>query len=326
MTYAQKMIDIAEGRGRGKSFLYALSLLYRSGVALRNLAYDAHLLKTHPAPLPVISVGNIVAGGSGKTPFVKFLAQALGSLGPVAILSRGYRSDAEKWGNNILVTEKTSVETCGDEPFWLAQQLPKAQVWVGKNRLRSAVAAKEAGAKLALLDDGMQHRKLRRDFEIVLVNGSDPWGRGHFLPRGFLRDSPARLKDANLIAVIGGGARVEVGDKPVVYFEKRTKVRLDGKKVAAFCAIANPQQFVRTVQEAGGIVVKTHFKDDHATFSASEVEKLAEGVDLAVCTEKDWVKLPAHLPAFPLACHLEITQNPAGWDEMMKKIYKRVTT
>jgi tetraacyldisaccharide 4'-kinase len=324
MTYAQKIIDIAEGKRPGKSFLYFLSLLYRGGTFLRNWAYDAHLLKSAAAPLPIISVGNIVAGGTGKTPFVKFLAKELEALNPVAILSRGYRSEAEKWGNTLKVKAATPVNACGDEPYWLAQQLPTAQIFVGKNRLQSAQMAFDAGAQLAILDDGMQHRRLKRDFEIVLISGDDPWGMGHFLPRGFLRDSPHRLKEADLVAVIGGEAKLELGDVPVVYFAKKTKVRLDGKKVAAFCAIARPGQFVKTVQEAGATVVKTHFKEDHATFLPSEVEKLAEGVDLAVCTEKDWVKLPAGLAAFPLACHLEITHNQAVWDEMLKKIHKRV--
>jgi tetraacyldisaccharide 4'-kinase len=331
MVNTQKIIDIMEGKRRGKSILHALSYLYRGGVALRNFAYDHQWLKSSPAPLPIISVGNIVAGGTGKTPFVKFLAEQLFEIGPVAILSRGYRSLAEKRGQNVRVDGATDVRMCGDEPYWLAKELPQALVWVGKNRLVSAVQAKITGATCALLDDGMQHRQLQRDFEIVLMNGDDLWGKGFFLPRGFLRDSPHRLKDADLIAVMGEGPHLEEElrkwtDAPVVYFQRKTNMKLVGKKVAVFCAIASPERFLQTVRLAGGDVVKVHFKSDHDTFSAHEVQTLARGADLAVCTEKDFVKLPADvsLPVAPLPCYLEITGNLAAWDEMIKKIQQRV--
>ena len=115
------VLDIMEGRKQGRSFLRAISYLYRAGAGLRNAAYNAGLLSTHDAGLPVISVGNITAGGTGKTPFVKLLAEELSKKFQVAILSRGYQSLSEKTGDVTQVSSQTEVSSCGDEPYWLAR-------------------------------------------------------------------------------------------------------------------------------------------------------------------------------------------------------------
>ncbi len=323
------ILDVMEGKRRGKSLLRALSYLYQSGVALRNAAYDRGWIKAVDCGLPVVSVGNIVAGGTGKTPFVKFLAKELMQDFRVAILSRGYRSLNEKTGNSLRVTAETPVLDCGDEPYWLAKNLPQAQVWVGKNRVESAMRARDAGAQIVILDDGMQHRQLKRDFEIVLVDGEDPFGKGFFLPRGLLRDSPHRLKNADLIVVRG-----QVDEQlrcwteaPLVFAQTKTEMTLEGKKVALFSAIANPHRFVKSVREAGGEVVATLFKPDHDVFSTKELEEFAERsrADIVICTEKDEVKLPATgLPIIALSSYLELTGNLAAWEEMLNKIKTRV--
>lgn len=323
------ILDVMEGKRRGKGLLRALSYLYQGGVALRNAAYDRGWIKAVDCGLPVISVGNIVAGGTGKTPFVKFLAEHLMNDFQVAILSRGYRSSNENTGRSLLVTTETPVLECGDEPYWLAKHLPRAQVWVGKNRAQSAKRAREAGAELLILDDGMQHRQLKRDFEIVLVNGDDPFGKGFFLPRGLLRDAPHRLKDAHLIVVRGQtDEQLSQWTKaPLVFTQTKTKTSLQGKKVAAFCAIANPHRFLKSVREAGGEIVATLLKPDHDVFSVQELEEFAERsqADIVVCTEKDEVKLPvSELPVVALRSDLEITSHFGAWEEMLNTIKTRV--
>jgi tetraacyldisaccharide 4'-kinase len=330
------VLDIMEGRRRGKSFLHVLSYLYRTGVALRNGAYDAGILKAHDAGLPVVSVGNIIAGGTGKTPFVKFLAEELSNTFQVAILSRGYKSKAEKTGEVLQVTSQTDVSSCGDEPYWLARDLSKVQVWVGKNRLKSAKHAKEKGAEVILMDDGMQHRQLKRDIEIVLVDGQDPFGKGFFLPRGLLRDSPARLKEVDCIVVIQPSSKEiekeirRFTQAPVIFAERVPKISLKGKKVAVFCAIGKPQKFLQSIREAGGDTVASFFKPDHDPFYPEELKKFAEDslADILVCTEKDQVKLPSNfqcrLPMIALTSQLEISRNKAAWQELLNKIQSRV--
>ena len=330
------VLDIMEGRRPGRPLLRALSYLYRTGITLRNVAYDLGLLKAHDVQIPVVSIGNIIAGGTGKTPFVKFLAEELSKKFKIAIVSRGYRSKIEQTNQVFQVNPEMDASSCGDEPYWLARDLPQVQVWVGKSRVNSAKSAKENGAEMVLMDDGMQHRSLKRDIEIVLVDGEDPFGKGFFLPRGLLRDSPARLKKADCIVVIGPSTKTfeqelrHFTQAPIVFAERVTNVSLKGKKVAVFCAIGKPQNFLQSVREAGGEVVASFFKPDHDPFYPEELQKFAEEchADVLVCTEKDQVKLPkdfkCRLPISVLTSHLKISGNETAWQELLNNIQSRV--
>ncbi len=182
----------------------------------------------------------------------------------------------------------------------------------------------------------MQHRKLKRDIEIVLVDGEDPFGKGFFLPRGFLRDSPTRLKKADCIVVIQPSfSETEKDlrlytDAPIVFAERVTDVSLKGKKAAVFCAIGKPQKFLQSVRDAGGEIVASFFKPDHDPFYPEELQKFAEEslADVLVCTEKDMVKLPkdfkCRLPIVPLTSHLKISGNEIAWQELLNNIQSRV--
>jgi tetraacyldisaccharide 4'-kinase len=329
------VLDMMEGRRRGKSLLRALSYLYRGGVQLRNAAYDSGIFQAHDAGIPVVSIGNIVAGGTGKTPLVQFLAEELSKTFSVAILSRGYRSSVEKTGENLQVASDMDVVLCGDEPYWLAKKLSWVQVWVGKNRRNSAESAKKKGAEVIIMDDGMQHRQLKRDFEIVLVDGKDPLGRGFFLPRGLLRDSPSRLNKADCIIVIDPVEDIEkqlrrFTKAPIVYAKMKTDLSLKGKKVAVFCAIGRPERFLNSVREAGGEIISTFFKPDHEPFNLGELQKFADEskADVLVCTEKDHVKLPfdfqCRLPPISFPSQLEISGNNEAWEQLLSHIKSRV--
>jgi tetraacyldisaccharide 4'-kinase len=248
----------------------------------------------------------------------------------VAIVSRGYCSKIENTGEVVQVTPDMDAAACGDEPVWLARALPAVQVWVGKQRLKSAQQAKEKGAELIVMDDGMQHRKLKRDVEIVLVDGEDPLEKGFFLPRGLLRDSPARLKEANCIVVIKPASETieqelrRFTQAPIVFAERVADVDLQGKKAAVFCAIGKPQKFLKAVREAGGDVVASFFKPDHDSFYPEELRKFSEEslADVLVCTEKDQVKIPAEcpLPIVALTSHLKIVGNETAWQELLNNI------
>lgn len=324
------VLDIMEGRRSGKSVLRALSYLYRAGIALRSSAYDLGLFKARDAGIPVVSVGNIVAGGTGKTPFVKFLAEELSKNCKIAIVSRGYRSKIENTGNVVQVTPDMDAAFCGDEPACLARALPEVQVWVGKHRLKSAQQAKEKGADLIIMDDGMQHRKLKRDVEIVLVDGEDPFGKGFFLPRGLLRDSPVRLQEADCVVVIKPATETieqelrRFTKAPIVFAESTSTLDLRRKKAAVFCAIGKPQKFLKAVRAAGGDVVASFFKPDHDSFCLEELQRFAEEsvADVLVCTEKDRVKIPAEcrLPIVVLTGHLKIVGNETAWQGLLNTI------
>lgn len=338
MTLESYILDVMEGKRKGRSVLHLLSTLYRSGVALRNLAYDLRVLAAKKVGVPVVSVGNIVAGGTGKTPFVKMLAEALSQTIKVAILSRGYLSEVEKSGETLCIHAETPVKMCGDEPFWLARELPQVSVWVGKNRCESALRALEKGASVLLLDDGMQYRDLHRDVEIVVMDGEDLFGKGYFLPRGLLRDTPKRLKRADLIVINDAKCHKKVKEilslytqAPLMFVRMKLQENLKGKRVGVFCAIGKPEKFVHSVKECGSQVTATFFKPDHMPFSPEELTAFAQraGADMLVCTQKDHVKLPQQLvcglPVLPLAGEFEIVSGKEEWQSLIENIKKRAS-
>ena len=244
-------------------------------VRRRNRLYERGFLEQRKSQIPVVSVGNIVAGGTGKTPVTLLLAERLLRELRVAIVSRGYLSEAEKRKEPLLVSEGQGPlfgpKMCGDEVYLLSTRLPKAIVVAGRDRFKAANMAANAGADVVLLDDGMQHRQLARDIEVVVVNGLDPYGGGYFLPRGHLRDEPRRLREADLI-VVNEGDEIEENVPQVVMENRPQKIFLpDGKEmhlalgscVGVFCGVGNPTCFVETVEKMGHKVVVTHFLRDH---------------------------------------------------------------
>ncbi|MCA8925488.1 MAG: tetraacyldisaccharide 4'-kinase, partial [Planctomycetes bacterium] len=179
-----------ERRGVGpalaRALLAACAALYALVVRARNWAYARGLLRAHAAPLPVISVGNLTAGGTGKTPLVIALAQALLARGlRVAVLARGYGAARDGELN--------------DELREIAERVPQALLVPGRDRVRSAERAALRGADVILLDDGFQHRRLRRDLDLVLVDCTDPWGPAGVLPRGLLREPRGGIRRADWV-------------------------------------------------------------------------------------------------------------------------------
>ncbi len=181
--------------------LLVASLPYEWAVRARTLFYSFGLFKTKKLPRPVISIGNITVGGTGKTPLVIKLAEGLRERGiPVAILSRGYRAKKKAGslvtdGQNLLL----SPEEAGDEPFLLASLLKEVPVMIGKDRFKTGMLALERfSIRGFLLDDGFQHLPLYRDLNIVLIDSQAGFGDGHLLPRGILREPLSHLKRADL--------------------------------------------------------------------------------------------------------------------------------
>jgi tetraacyldisaccharide 4'-kinase len=325
------------------------------GLQIRGFFYRLGFIKTYKPIGPVlISIGNIAVGGTGKTPSTLMLAQAFYPHTKIAILSRGYRSVAEKQNEPMCLSKGDgplhSALYCGDEPRLLVENLPKAIAFVGKNRSRAAQLATEAGAKLILIDDGMQHHKLARDFEVVVMDGRDPFGQGHLLPRGSLRDEPKTLVKADLIIlnhidtpqqyqdaqkqISKYSSAPTVGTKlkvvRIVGFEGKSMETIAGKKVGLFCSIARPDYFEETVKNLGAEIIHRYIIPDHKFFETDEMRKFADecrakGADLLICTEKDKVKLLGNLSgSLPVAwvqIRLSIVQDEENWDTFITKVH-----
>jgi tetraacyldisaccharide 4'-kinase len=352
MSLEKTVLDFIEERRHSKLILAALkafSFVYQFGVSVRNFAYDRKWIETTRVQIPVISIGNIACGGTGKTPLTFELASELLKNNRVAILSRGYRSEIEKSGKVAAASvghgPLFSAEECGDEPYWFAQKLPGISVWVGKSRSIAARLAILCDTELLILDDGMQHRRLERDVEIIAMDAQDLFGKGYFLPRGLLRDHPRRLKEAHLIVLshIKDLAHYEetaaklskFTTAPIAGTRYVLKVpeELRGGPVALFCGVAKPDRFLRAVEEADLSVVSKLILADHEAPKSGQLEAFAQqvaslGARALICTEKDAVKLPAHqklvLPIVPLALTLQFVAGKEHWQHVINEINSKV--
>ena len=299
--------------------LAPLAAGFAAAVAARNLLFQKGLLRAESVPgLRVLSVGNLTVGGAGKTPVVAYLAERLLTAGAqLAILSRGY-GRAGRGLSHVSGPPWPSAEEVGDEPLLLAKRLPAAAVWVGADRVALARAARAAGATVALLDDGFQHRGLAREVDVVVVDEAVGLGSGHLLPWGPLREPPSALKRASLLwrrvaspaaalpPVPRGLLVVRARHAPVDVLAPGGSLlplsQLSGTRVLSFCGIARPSAFRRTLQELGAVVTAGHEFADHHRFAAAELSALqAEArVEKAqlVTTEKDAMRLPKDFPAW----------------------------
>jgi len=278
------------------------------GVAARTALYGAGLLPQHRASVPVISIGNLTAGGTGKTPLTIALARHLAGKGEtVAVLARGY--GAAKDGD------------LNEELELVKRRVPEARVYAGKDRVASAERAAREGATVILLDDGFQHRRLARSLDVLVVDATDPWGQGFLLPRGLLREpvrAAARAGAIVLSRVEQATARVAeisrelrgVSEAPLARLrfeatslrtlggEERPIESLRGAAVVLLSAIGNPRAFEETVRSLGAKIAFSIAHDDHHRFSPEEIGQALraarESGSLAVLTtEKDAVKIPS---------------------------------
>ena len=351
------LFDVIKGKRKGlipsalKGLLHLPSLGFRLIVAGRNWAFDNHYLSRYFPPVPVvISIGNIVAGGTGKTPVTLMLAKEFYPEISLAILSRGYRSPAEKLSSPLVLSTGDGplfpATYCGDEPYLLSHNLPKAFIMVGKNRHAASDMAAQAGAQIILLDDGMQHRRVARDFEIVVLDASDPFGQGYYLPRGLLRESISSLARASLIILnhvndAEKGAAVakqlqRYTKAPIVTtkmevasirdFDDKQITTIKDKPVGIFCGIAQPNNFRKAVEDLGAQVVNHRYFPDHVGIAEQNLTQFAEecytkGAELIICTEKDRVKfnnpVKTKLPIIWLQMKLSIIDGQEHWNQLI---------
>lgn len=314
----------------GRCGLGLLSIGYGCVVRARNFTFDTGLRHTHQVPVPVISVGNITTGGTGKTPFVAYLARWFRDKGlKTVLLSRGYRSGPEQ---------------ANDEKRVLAQLCPDVPHLQQPDRVASARRACDAlQAQVLILDDGFQHRRLARNLDIVLVDALNPWGFGHLLPRGLLREPVGALARADLVvitranqctaedlqALIARIRQVQDDDSIVratypadcLLNAEGTTAELSslaGEPVGAFCGIGNPHAFRKTLVENGYQVAFLDSFPDHHHYRTDQLNALAETatkqkVSALLTTQKDLVKIDAGqfgpMPLWAVRIGCEIVQG-----------------
>ena len=322
-SFEERLKEIWKGEqttgasGALRAVLHLFSLPYRGAIAARNRLYDGGVLKQEKLPRPVISVGNLTVGGTGKTPTVIFLANLFKEKGRrPAVLSRGYGGKAHfpvnvvSDGNRILM----GWSEAGDEPILIARAAPGIPVLTGSRRFLTGRAAVEKfGADVLILDDGFQHRSLFRDIDMVLLDAARPVGNGFLLPRGPLREPPDALLRADILLRTGDAVNGEplreaaslpsfrAIHKPQELVaggtgRMETVAALSGQKVFAFAGIGSPEAFRRSLTDLGAAVAGFRAFPDHHPYDLSDIERLRRlaarsGAARIVTTEKDGIRL-----------------------------------
>jgi tetraacyldisaccharide 4'-kinase len=323
-----------------RTVLTLASFPYGAVVAARNWSYDRGLIRSYHAEIPVVSVGNLTLGGTGKTPMVEWIARWFRQRGVrVAILSRGYGA----------------TDGLNDEGRVLEDNLPDVPHLQNPDRAASAqIATRELQAELIVLDDGFQHRYLARNLDLVLLDALDPFGAGRLFPRGLLREPVGSLKRASLVvlsrsdqksaaerAAIRSQAErsagplrwVETRHAPLDLIDGENQASelslLQGRRVAAFCGIGNPEAFRRTLLPLVSSVCDLRSFPDHHAYTDDDVGSLERwardlAADLVLTTQKDLVKLRAsvlgHIPLRALRIGLDVMSGCEIMDDVLARL------
>jgi len=299
-----------------RAILWPFGQIYGTAMAMRAFAYQRQWLASFSVPVPVISIGNLASGGTGKTPFAAFLCRRLIELGRrPAVLVRGYGAR-----RGVI----------SDEALWLAKHAGGAIVQVDADRVRGAKSALQAGVDVIVLDDGFQHLRLKRDLDVVLVDTTSPWPGDCPLPGGLLREFPHALRRAHIVCLTrcdqaGAEKAAKIEAEVRAWAPQATILRashiparladfsgaiydlqtLNGCRVIAFCGIGNPCAFIATLRALKAEVVVERFYPDHHAYALPEVcaveDTAAKMSALIACTEKDATKLSFFV------------QNPRQW-------------
>ena len=321
--------------------LFLASQLYRAAMNIRNRLYDRGWKTVHRVDIPVISVGNLTVGGTGKSPTVTMLAKWFRDRNiRVAVISRGYGAGRD--GIN-------------DEAREMEKRLPDVPHLQNPNRYAAAkVAQDELSMQVLIMDDGFQHRRLHRDLEIVLLDATDPFGLGYLLPRGMLRESIRSLRRADVVLLTRSdivsrqqiaatrltvqrfalnATWVEANHQPTSLVNASGDVlsinTLAGKKVLAFSGIGNPTAFLETLRMCGAEVIESIVFPDHHAYTSADVIRISSPketpVDMIVCTGKDLAKLDVDsVGPFPLwALQVDLSCS-AGWEALDDRLRRIV--
>ena len=340
--------ELVSGRRRGPAASLLRSLLrvaeepYAWAVRWRNHRFDVGKSPVYSAGVPVVSVGNLTLGGTGKTPMVQWLARWLASRQiPIALISRGYGSkNGEK----------------NDEALEMDLALPGVPHLLNADRAAAArIAVRELGCRLILLDDAFQHRRIRRDLDIVLVDALEPFGFDHVFPRGSLREPISGLNRADIIALsradlVDRRRRDEIRDRVNQFASSATWAELGhvarglqsttgdrvpsetlaGSPIAAFCGVGNPTSFRETLRAGGYRIKGLREFPDHHRYSAKDLASLDQWikeigpVEAVLCTQKDLVKLDTPtlggVPLWALKIELTFLEGQPAVEEHLERL------
>jgi len=351
MSLERKFRELVSGEWKGplaaalRGGLSVLERPYRWVVERRGLRFDRQHVEPHRVSCPVVSVGNLTVGGTGKTPLVAWLARwFLARQAAVTIISRGYGSRDGR---------------PNDEALELALELPGVPHLQQRDRALAAEQALAASARQVLiLDDAFQHRRLARDLDIVLLDALAPFGYGHLLPRGLLREPSAGLARANVVALsrsesvdeerreqVRNDVRrlapqalwLELVHRPVRWIsaggEEQPLAAFAGERVAAFCGIGNPAGFRRTLAGLGVEPIQWLELPDHCPYDARTIKQLEvwlarSAATQAVCTRKDLVKIPQRelggKRLWALEIGLQIVRGQEEFEQTLLPLARRV--
>lgn len=326
--------------GMQRMTLAMASLPYSMFMRLRNVCYDCGLLKSERVDIPVVVVGNLTVGGTGKTPAVEYIARFYRQHDQqVAILSRGYGSAQ---GRN-------------DEAMVLDINLNDVPHLQDPDRVKLAkIAIEELESNLLVLDDGFQHRRLARNLDVVLIDATSPWGHGWCLPRGLLREPRSGLRRAGAVLItrtdqveperltkLCDEVRSIVSDRPIAItrhaphslqnaVEELNLELLQCQPVAAFCGIGNPASFMQTLKQLGCRIIDQKQFADHHQYQRDDVQALEAWArklpadTWLLTTQKDWVKLRVDQlggkPLWSLRIALEITQGRSALEAVLLNV------
>ena len=338
-----------------RGVLRLLAAIYRAGLRVHMGPFEIGLRKRKRLARPVISVGNLTVGGTGKSPTVQYLCAGLNDMGlSPAVLSYGYGGTLH--GKFGIVSDRSAIhmtpEAASDEPVMLASLLPDVPVLIGKDRVRSGrVAVENLGANILVLDDGFQVWNLHRDLDIVLINAGNPFDNGRTLPAGRLRESLTALNRADCIIATGQWkakdseemlARLKRFTSAPVYFGRFVPSavarpggnsaapvgEMQGKRVFALSSIASPRSFEESLVEAGAVIFGRKRLPDHHIYSPRDIARinrdaLESSAEFIATTDKDAVKLDAEqlaLPMLILRIRLDLEDENGFWELVSRTI------
>lgn len=375
----QYFLELMDGRRRQWhdrfmcGVLFFASRCYRMATQFRLWMYDKRVIRSHALGCLVVSIGNLSCGGTGKTPVVEVFARSLSGKGRrVAILSRGYRSRKRSLGSKIIQmfrSQKIEIppkvvsdgndlllnsEYAGDEPYMLASNLRDVAVLVDKDRVKSGIyAIDHFHSDVIILDDGFQYLMLRPHINIVLVDSTDPFGNGHVLPRGILREPIKNIRRADYIFLTksDGSHRLEHLKRFIRRHTKRAEIiecchkpqhlvklfsndrekleKLKGLRVAALSAIARPESFEGFLKQLGAdLILADHYADHHRYTQQELIDFVNQakdaGAEMIVTTEKDAVRMPrldrCDVPIYFLRIQIDILSGRESFDQCISRI------
>ena len=305
-----------------------LSAIYAVGVGVKNRLYDSGALKSRTLRGPVISVGNLSVGGSGKTPFVILLGELLKERGiQFDVLSRGY---GRKTCGVLELDPSGSPDQFGDEPLLIARRVG-CPVIVGESRYEAGTYAEgKFGPRLHMLDDGFQHRSLARDFDIVLLSSDDLQDQP--LPAGRLREPLSSLERADAIVIPNAMNFASPIGKPVWRVKRTIEISNTPARPVAFCGIARPQRFLHELNNLNIQPVATKLYRDHHAYTPADTEELIalrnqHAATGFVTTEKDQINLGTHMEKLGNVAiarvHTELLDAADALDTMLRVIRER---